>query len=350
MRRISFLFAALLGLGALLRAAPAGAMLVADQPYRFDPTGRLVTDVYVNGQGPLSFLIDTASSRSLIFEHVRQKLGLSRSQPEKLMVYGINDVAEALPVKPDRITVAGQEVKDLTIGVLPESSSADPDGILGVDFLSHYFVVLDRATMQLKLLPPGEDSARAYRDWSETTLTPRLLKKFPIRFWYLSTRFNDRAIETLFDLGAGTTMMNWYAAERLGVRKRNFTHFGPPPEELQDVLGKTSPALRIENVEVRLHGKSWDNQLVIVADAPVFNYFDLEDQAAAIAGPGLLRDTSLAIDFAGQKLYIGPTIGGPEPPRPSRTQVEVYDPDSRNGVNGHTPSGTGSCPWQGFRC
>jgi len=337
-------------LALLLLCCPADATSPAEQPYRIASYGRLVTEVYVNGQGPFTFLIDTASSRSLIFEHVRQKLGLSRSQPEKLMVYGINDVAEALPVKPDRITVAGQEVKDLTIGVLPESSSADPDGILGVDFLSHYFVVLDRATMQLKLLPPGEDSARAYRDWSETTLTPRLLKKFPIRFWYLSTRFNDRAIETLFDLGAGTTMMNWYAAERLGVRKRNFTHFGPPPEELQDVLGKTSPALRIENVEVRLHGKSWDNQLVIVADAPVFNYFDLEDQAAAIAGPGLLRDTSLAIDFAGQKLYIGPTIGGPEPPRPSRTQVEVYDPDSRNGVNGHTPSGTGSCPWQGFRC
>ena len=82
----------------------------------------------------------------------------------------------------------------------------------------------------------------------------------------------------------------------------------------------------------------------------MFNYFDLEDQAAAIAGPGLLRDTSLAIDFAGQKLYLGPTVAGREPPRPSRTQVEVYDPDARNGVNGHAPSGTESCPWQGSRC
>ena len=44
-----------------------------------------------------------------------------------------------------------------------------------------------------------------------------------------------------------------------------------------------------------------------MADAPVFDYFDLDEQAAAIVGPGLLRDTSLAIDFAGQRLYIGPS-------------------------------------------
>jgi hypothetical protein len=256
-------------------------------------------------------------------------------------------VAEAVPVKPDRISVAGEELKGLTIGVLPETTDADPDGILGVDFLSHYFVVLDRTTMQLKLLPPGEGSARAYQNWAETGLTPRLLKKFPIRFWYLSVRFNDRNINTLFDLGAGTTMMNWHAAERLGVRKRNFTHFGPPPEELQDVLGKTSPALRIENVEVRLPGKFWDRQLVIVADAPVFNYFDLEDQAAAIAGPGLLRDTSLAIDFLGQRLYVGPTVQGPEPPRTIRRPVEVYDPDPKD-VQGRAANG--ACAVQAFRC
>ena len=87
-------------------------------------------------------------------------------------------------------------------------------------------------------------------------------------------------------------------------------------------------------------------------DAPIASAGGLVEGAKAPAFR-LPRDggetVSLA-DFAGQKLYIGPTIGGPEPPRPSRTQVEVYDPDSRNGVNGHTPSGTGSCPWQGFRC
>lgn len=295
-------------LALLLLCGPAQASLPAEQPYRIAHYGRLATDVYVNGQGPFTFLIDTASSRSLIFEQARKKLGLTQSQPERLVIYGINDVAQAMPVKPDRLTVAGEEITDLTLGVLPQTSSGDPDGILGVDVLSRYFVVLDRGAMRLKLLPPGEQSAQAYRGWAQARLTSRPLKKFPIRFWYLSTRFDDRAFTALFDLGAATTLMNWNAAEQLGVRKRNFARFGPPPEELQDVLGKRSPALRVQSVEVRLPGKVWERQPVIVADAPVFGYFDLEDKAAAIVGPGLLRDTSLAIDFAGGRLYVGPTL------------------------------------------
>ncbi len=56
-----------------LLCVPAGATARAgEQPYiRIGSYGRLITDVYINGQGPLStFLIDTASSCSLIFEHV----------------------------------------------------------------------------------------------------------------------------------------------------------------------------------------------------------------------------------------------------------------------------------------
>ena len=306
MRRTGALIAFL----AALLSGRAQASSSAQQPYRIDSRGRLVTDVYVDGQGPFSFLIDTASSRSLIFEHVRKQLGLTQSQPERLTIYGINDVAEAMPVKPGELRVAGESVRGLTLGVLPDSEISGPDGVLGIDILTRYFVVLDRSAMRLKLLPPGEDTAKAYTDWSQAQLTPRPLKKFAIQFWYLRTRFNDQSLTALFDLGAGMTMINWDAAERLGVHKTRFAVNGPPPEELQDVLGKKAPAVRLLGVIVRLPGQSWDKQLVIVADAPVFGYFDLEELPAAIVGPDLLGDNSLAIDFAGQRLYVGPMEKG----------------------------------------
>jgi len=288
---------------------PSNAALSAEQPYRIAHHGRLVTDVYVDGQGPFAFLIDTASSRSLISEHVRKQLGLTRSQPGVMTIYGINDVAEVMPVKPGELRIAGEAVQGLTMGVLPETESSGLDGILGVDVLARYFVVLDRSTMQVKLLPPGAESAKLYADWTNAELTPRPLKKFPIQFWYLKTRFNDRNLTALFDLGASTTMMNWEAAERLGLRKAHYAGlYGPPPEMLQDVLGKKAPAVRIEGLQVRLSGRSWGQQLAIVADAPVFTYFDLDEQPAAIVGLNLLGDNSLAIDFAGQKLYVGPTL------------------------------------------
>ena len=298
------LFLALLGFAGL--SSPAFATLPAEQPYRIANYGRLVTDVFINGQGPFSFLIDTACSRSLIFEHVRAQLNLAPSQPEHVIVYGINDVAEALPVKPDTVTIAGEAIRGLTLGVLPDAVSGGPDGVLGVDVLARYFVVLDRGAMRIRLLPSGADSAHPFENWPQARLTAQPLKNLSVRFWYLKTSFNDHNFNSLFDLGASFTLLNWNAAEVLGVHKRDFIPKGLPPDNLQDVLGKTSPAVRMDGVNVRLPGKRWDNHLVVVADAPVFRYFNTDDRPAAIVGLGLLGDNSLAIDFAGGRLFFGP--------------------------------------------
>lgn len=301
------LFLALL----LALAAPGGAAqarILADQPYRIGYHDRLATDVYIDGKGPFNFLIDTASSRTLIFEHVRAALDLKQSQTSLLTIYGINDVGSAVPVRPGGVSVGGETVKGLTLGVLPDNNTVgEPDGILGTDFLSHYFVVLDRGAMRLKLLTPGSASARDFKGWSAADLTARPLKNFPIEFWYLDTRFNDRRLTALFDLGSAMTMLNWQAAEKLGVEQKRFAAFGPPPELLQDVLGKDAPAVKLYGLDVTVGGnKSWDRQDAMVADAPVFNYFDLDEKPAAIVGLGLLGGNSLAIDFAGGHLYVGP--------------------------------------------
>src|ERR1700710_1063284 len=146
-------------------ASQAWATLPAEQPYRIAHHGRLVTDVYINDQGPFTFLIDSASSRSLIFEHVRKQLGLTQSQPALLTVYGINDVGNALPVRPGALRVAGEEIRNLTLGVLPDAEPSGPDGVLGTDVLAHYLVVLDRGAMRIKFLPPDSDAARDFSNW-----------------------------------------------------------------------------------------------------------------------------------------------------------------------------------------
>jgi hypothetical protein len=285
---------------------PAFATLPAEQPYSIESHGRLVTGVFIDGRGPFSFLIDTASSRSLIFEHVRAQLGLQPSQPDHLVVYGINDVTNAIPVRPDTVSIAGEAIHGLTLGVLPDQASAGPDGVLGVDVLSRYFVVLDRAAMKIRLLPPGTDSAGPFKDWPQAQLTAEPLKNLSIRFWYLKTSFNDHNFTSLFDLGASFTLINWSAAEVLGVHKRDYLAKSMPPDDLQDVLGKTSPAVRVDGVTVRLPGKRWDNHLIIASDAPVFGYINSEERPAAIVGLNLLGSDSLAIDFAGGRLFIGP--------------------------------------------
>jgi predicted aspartyl protease len=292
----------------LLAPAAVQANPNAFQPYHLAYQGRMVTDVFIDGKGPFTFLIDTASSHSIVYEHLRAQLGLARVGAP-ITIFGINAATQAIPVRPDSLEVAGESIKGLTVGVLPDSEQGkDPDGVLGIDVLSRYFVVLDRRHMQFRLLAPGTQNADDYADWVAVPLEPRPLKIIPVNFWYITTVFKDQPINCLFDLGSGLTLFNWDAAARLGYEQRDFLKLGPPPDKLRDALGQTAPVVLLTGMRVDVGTRQWLNREVLVSDAPVFQFFDLDDHAGAIVGPGLLHDNSLAIDFAGHKLYIGPTV------------------------------------------
>lgn len=303
-----------LALAALILAVPARATTATGgQSYHIAYSDRLVTDVYVDGRGPFTFLIDTASSRTVIFEHVRKSLALAYSSPDPITVYGINDAVSARAAQPDVIHVAGIDVKGVTIGVLPDAAQrGDPDGVLGMDILSRYFVVLDRQTMQLKLLDPGSAEAQGYAGWTSVALQQRKLKSLPVRFWFMNVRYNDHPVWTLLDMGAGLTLLNWDAATQMDIAKKDFTKYGPPPEEVRDVLGKEAPAIVVKGVAIKLPEHAWHKQEVLVSDAPVFDFLEMADGASAILGPGLLRDNSLALDFQNGRLYLGPAVSQPQ--------------------------------------
>jgi predicted aspartyl protease len=304
------MLARILVIAALALAAPATAsVLGGEQAYHIAYSDRLVTDVFINGQGPFTFLIDTASSRTVVFEHVRKQLGMGYSSPDPITVYGINDAISARAVEPDSLHVAGVSVKGVTMGVLPDSAQrGDPDGVLGMDVLTNYFVVLDRKSMQFQLLDRNSAQARAYTGWTSVPLQKRALKTVPVEFWFLTVRYNDHPISTLLDLGAGLTLFNWDAANQLGVRRKSFEKFGPPPELVRDVLGKDAPAVVLRNVDISMAGTGWRKEELLISNAPVFDFLEMSERASAILGPGLLKDTSLAIDFQGQTLYLGPSL------------------------------------------
>jgi predicted aspartyl protease len=295
-------FAGLLGL--MLALGGARAAVLADLPYRLGTDRRIVTDVTIDGKGPFSFMLDTAASRTMLYERVRAKLNLTQSGSSLLTVFGIENVGTAMPVKPQELRIADEAIRGLVMGVLPDDREA-ADGVLGLDALSRYTVLLDRDTMRLNLLTPGDKTPLDYHAWSWADLSARPLHDGTINFWTMRTSIRGTNMTTILDMGAGMTMLNWAAAEKLGYRRTNFPSDGMP-QKLRDALGTVEPVGVVRDVTIWAGGKLFSNQTVIVANAAVFRYFGLDTQPAAIAGPGLLGDRSLAIDFAGRRLYIGP--------------------------------------------
>lgn len=310
--------AILLSLGVLLLgAAGARATDLANLPYRIGPDGRVSTDVFLDGKGPFSFVLDTASSRTMLFEHLSQKLGLAPSSPEPLKVYAMNKIGTALPVEPGPLGLDKQSIPGLTMGVLPDDlppaeGTQAADGILGLDALSHYFMVMDHDTLQVKLMDPSDPSAAAYREWPSERLTAYQARDLDISFWWMTARFGGKPVTALLDMGSGITMLNWQAAEQLGVHRSDFLKT-KVPQELRDALGTLEPVVLMKGLAIAVDDHTFPDQTVIVANAKVFQYFGLDERPAAIIGPALLRSNSLAIDFGKKRIYIGPTTK-PEPP------------------------------------
>jgi predicted aspartyl protease len=296
---------------ALLAATAVRADTAADLPYRIGGDGRVSTDVFVDGQGPFSFLLDTASSRTMLFEHLRRTLGLAPSEGGMLKVYAMNNIGTALPVKPRELRLAGQPITGLTLGVLPDDLKPPDgvqgaDGILGMDALSRYLLVMDHDALRLKLMDPSGADTDVYRKWPSAELTPYRAKDMDVTLWWLRAKFGDQGVTALLDMGSGITMLNWNAAEKLGLRKTSFDK-APISQNLRDALGTMEPVVTVKGLTITIANRTFAAQTVIVANAAVFRYFGLDNKAVAIIGPALLRYNSLAIDFSRRQVYIGPT-------------------------------------------
>jgi len=301
-----FLSSAAMALALLLSAYPAWAIAVAGQPYRIGPGARVAADVSVNGRGPFTFLLDTAASRSMMFEHVRAQLGLQPVGDRLLTVYGMQNAGTAVPVGVDELRLSGEAIRGLTMGVLPDEPDSS-DGLLGIDVLSSYLVVLDRAGWRLKLLAPDGGDRSGFAGWPSLSLTPRPIRDTTVSFWSLRAQVGGVEVTALFDMGSGMTIVNWSAAERLGLKRTSFPRDGVP-QRLRDALGTVEPVGLVKDATIWLGGRVFRNQIVLVANVKVFKYLNMDDKPAAIIGSGLLKDNSLAIDFAGQRLYLGPAV------------------------------------------
>jgi hypothetical protein len=301
----------------LVALAAAARADTTDLPYRIGGDGRVSTDVFVNGQGPFSFLLDTASSRTMLFDHLRQQLKLEPSAPGRLKVYAMNNIGSALPVQPQELRLANERITGLTLGVLPDDlhppeGEAAADGILGMDALLSRFLVMDHESLRLQLLDPADAQTSVYRKWPSAELMPYKVKDMDLTLWWLHAKFGPEDVTALLDMGSGITMINWIAAEKLGIHRASFEK-APIPQALRDALGTMEPVVTVKGLTITLADRTFEAQTVIVANAAVFRYFGLDSKSAAIIGPALLRYNSLAIDFNKRRIYLGPSGRPPGP-------------------------------------
>jgi len=197
------------------------------------------------GEQIQTFILDTGNSQTIINTQIAQQLGLNSNPiPNGLLEYkpvignnlkGLEVNTHSLPILGvNSATVAGIQGLGLPTQALPK----DISGVLGLDFLSNFDVVLNPKKQQLHLLPPSKSVAGA----------------IPLKgsFGILTAQvyINGQGPFTFaVDTGAYSMMVSQSVAQKLGIDDRK-----APTKEIYGFGGReTVKQIKLNKLQIQQH-------------------------------------------------------------------------------------------------
>jgi len=288
------------GCGSDLIMHQDGALAVI--PKRTSPSGHIVVETLLNGQGPFWFALDTGSTISVVYDRALQRSGIDPLPGIRVRVIGITGTGEFPVADVANISIGKETWENARVALLPDTELAaqQVDGILGIDFLQQYAIWYSQQDKVLRLYPTEVVAARSYNGWTSIILSELRVTHGDQVLFAFDTIIDGERIPTLFDLGATVNIMNTKAARRLNILMRK-------PEVGTKVTGAigSAPVLAVLRVSrLRVNNKYWRNRIFLVGEFPIFEVFDIDKRPAIIAGTDFFRQSDFVVDFARKRLLV----------------------------------------------
>ena len=276
-------------------------------------SGQYIIDVKVNALGPFKFMIDTAATRSSIFESTGKKLGLEIKNDNDVLISGMTVSSYRPTVNVETLQFSRFVFRDHKIVILKnwKDSETKIDGILGLDVLNDLILQFSHEPKQLRFHKKFNAKKSKYRRWDIIDLlaNPYLGEDYGLLFVY--TQIGDVRIPTMFDTGANFTTLNWESVKGTTIEK----HKRRLLDEwvIQGAIGKFSPKSHIKLDGLIIAGRKYKNYSLVVMDfddLPINNY---GKYPLVITGVNLMSGQDFILDLKSRKLLIKP-------------QFELFDP------------------------
>ncbi|MGZ3535440.1 MAG: aspartyl protease family protein [Thermodesulfobacteriota bacterium] len=118
----------------------------------FKPGSPILVSTKINGNGPITLILDTGSDRTLVAPSTLSNLGISMDNSQRGMLKGATGIINA-----DAIWVNSVEVGDVKVGpaliIAHDAKLKGADGLLGRDFLANFDVRIDSKEGVVTLTP-----------------------------------------------------------------------------------------------------------------------------------------------------------------------------------------------------
>jgi len=299
---------ALLSVFRLIAAiAMAGAMLAhaafaAPQAYGSQPLVRLANGrpgvmVAVNGYGPFPFLVDSATSHTILSPALRDKLKIpATAGPSFSVVTAAGSVQSQFHVV-DEIATAGVIVERVNAIVVDLPPSLGAVGIVGADFLWHFTVDLDFQARTMTLYP------------EKTIVQPTGFRRIDgivnsAGFIVVPGRADNVATSFVYDSGAVLTVANAALARQTmrypKIIARNIE------SKVVDAAMNRSGAESMNFRRLTLGPATWLDRRVLVAHMRVFEQVGLDDTPTIFIGDDVMGGRRIILDYGNAALYLAP--------------------------------------------
>ncbi len=297
MKRMAALCSACLAAAVQAQPIPSSA---PDQPVpvALDQSQRLSVRVTIGGL-PWHFLIDTASTRTVIASDVAAQLNLPRDAPLQVLSIGGIDTVSSVDIP--ELGFADFALRDIRAPSLLRANLGG-DGLLGLDILHDRRISIDfRHNAMLTIASSaGKPAHKAIA--ADPGAIVVIGKSRYGELVVTDADIDGNPVAVILDTGSEESIGNPALAKAL-FSDRNRPP--PSPATLLSVTGRILPANYAVTGRMRIGGVSVDNLPVAFADVATFRQFNLVRRPALLLGMQTLRlFAKVTIDFPRHRIQF----------------------------------------------
>ncbi len=259
------------------------------------PTNRPAVMVVINEQGPFLFVVDTATTNTVLTPALRERLRVPELAGPPVVVvsaagsvrshyYALNEVG-----LPGVIVEGGRAV----VMDLPEEPGIV--GVLGAEFLSNFKVDLDMRTRQMTLYPEHAPIHAPGLHRVQGTLTEHGIILVP-------ARVENAKVTAAFDSGGRHTIANSWLAAATGHfdsgKVRNFESW------VRDAARNRYSGVTEDFTRISIGPSIWYDRNVLISNIKVFEYIGHGKKPVMFIGMDLMANRRVIIDYAGASLWL----------------------------------------------
>ena len=279
--------------------APDGAAGAQQVPVALDATRRLSVPVRIDGE-QLHFLIDTASTRSVIASDVATRLALGAGS--KLEIVHIGGVDQVPSVIIPALSFSDVALSDVEAPALLRGNLGS-DGLLGLDVLRNDRLSIDFTHQARLTVTPSPRRPERERLTGDSDLIIVTARSRLGELVVTDAEIDGTALAVILDTGAEESIGNPALARLLA--RRGVENGGLHPTVLTSVTGAVLKANYTSIASMRIGGVIIHNVPMAFGDLETFRHFGLVKRPALLLGMSTLSVFSrVTIDFPRREIHF----------------------------------------------